>query len=402
MTPFLSRRIGLAAAGLLLAGFAAFLFSSDAGPVRDFAFVDFFDYYFAGDAVAAGISPYDAAAAEMRARSEGVPVIHRSPFIYPSWVATLLVPFSLLPPWWAAAAWYLLSALALLWTIDDAVQRRRLPGSSWAAALLFPPTLFTLFVGQVNAFLLALLWYAWSRREDHPSRAGVALGLAIGIKLNPLLLALPLAAARRWRVLAAVTVTGLVCIAIGELASPGSTQEFARQVLPGLSSLDPGHAHPVNQGLKGFFLRLFVPNPWTRPFIDSPELAAWSIRIVTALVVSALAVLCWLRGRTHERETWAFTGAAMIALSPLAWESQFVMALLPFALLWHPGFRARVAIVWFAIAAQRALDDFANHPDDHPVLRACPPLSSVALAGLAALFVFAFVAALKSGKRGIE
>lgn len=382
-------KVATAVSVVFLAGFGTFLLTSELEPVQRYAFVDFFDYYFAGDAVLNGADPYDATRSEAMAKAADVPVIHRSPFIYPAWCAIAMVPMSLVPPWAAAGTWFGLSALLLIGTLRDATPKLGLPGYAWPLALLFPPVLFTLFVGQVNALLLSLLWIAWSRREKKPVVAGLALGLAIGIKLNPLLLFVPLLAARRFRVVTVATMTGLACLAIGELVLGGSTWTFASRVLPGIAALDPIHAHPVNQGLKGFFLRLFVENPWTQPIANSTSMTRAALIISWALLGVVLVATAVKGRRRREDGAWAFAIGLMIAASPLAWESLYAMALLPMALLWRAGHRLPLVAVWSTSFIQRVLDDFANHPHAHPVLASIPPLSSIALAGIMTLMVIA-------------
>lgn len=385
---------GVAALGLL--GYGLFLAMNDAPPVRAYAHVDFYDYYFAADAVRGGADPYDATACDARAAAARVPVIPRSDYIYPAWFAAALVPLTSLPPRAAAALWFAVSAGLLLVTLA-----RLLPFEQrgWAAAgILFPPALFSLFVGQVNVVLLALVAVAWRRRDDRPALAGLALGLAAAIKLSPvLLLALALWRGRR-RLATAAATTLLGCLIVGELASPGSTWTYATQVLPSISTLSARHAHPVNQSLAAFFLRHLTPNQWTDPWWRAPQLAAPLSWLAIAALAAAIPLVTRNRpsGKQREAAEWGATICLMVIASPLAWESTFTLLLLPFALaLGGGGPRWGIAGSWGLIAAQRGLDDFANHPEVHPFLASVPAASSLALLG--ALVLYASVLRVRRG-----
>ncbi len=369
----------LAAAALV--AFGAWLLLSRSASVRRFAFVDFYDYYLAARSILSGHDPYDAFAAATQARSLGLPYLSHSDFIYPAWFAVVMAPVALLPARAAAAAWFALSAAALLWTL------RRLPlgtpsGAWWLAGLLFPPALFSLFVGQVNLVLLALLALAWRKRERLPTLAGVALGLAVATKLSPAVLALPLLKCRRHRMLAVAGLTLVLCAVVGEIAARGSTMQYLTVVLPGLSSLPARLAHPVNQGLAGFFLRLLAPNDWTRPIWNGPALVRPLTLATGALLTLAVTAVHWRAAPPDEARFWGALTAVLVVVSPVAWESTFALLLVPYSLAFRSG-RPPAPLVasWVLVATQRGLDGFANDPSGHTWQRAVPPLSSLALYG---------------------
>lgn len=393
------RWLGWSLAAVFLSAFGALLATSDAEPIRAFAAVDFYDYYYAAEAVRSGVDPYDAAWAHARGVADGVPVIEGSNYIYPAWFAAVLTPLTALPPRVAASLWYVLSAVVLLVLLGRLAPA---PRQRWLAlGLLFPPALFSLFVGQVNIVLLALLVWSWEGRDRRPATAGALLGLAAAIKLTPALLLLVPLFRRRYRFVTAAAFVGLACISLGELAAPGSSAGFLRHVVPDVGVLDVRHAHPANQSISALFLRLFTENDWTVPWINAPELARALSGVVSAALVGVAGWTAW-RARagyaSDEARAWAVGIAVLVVVSPLAWEATFVLTLLAMSLLLLNGVRARwLAAAWLLIAAPRALNDFAAHPDSYPFLQHVPPLTS--LATLATLFLVAVAA---TGRRITE
>lgn len=351
--------------------------------LRAVAGVDYYDYHFAGRAVLAGLSPYDAAWARAQAMQASVPVIANSDFIYPPWFAAAMVPFALLPLQLGFATWYAFSAVAMQWIAGQLGGRRR---PIWWLMITFVPAWFTLVVGQVNLLLVALLTLAWLRREARPSLAGVALGVAAAIKFAPgLLIVVALLQGRRRLALTAAGTIALLLVA-GECAAPGSTKVYFGQILPGVGALPVRYAHPVNQGLGGAILRLCTPNPWTIPAVTWST--AQCARLVTAGIALAATWVLLIVARHRrpdprtEARTWALAIAVALVSAPVAWESTYVWLLLPLGLtLGLPGATRPAAILTGAIVAQRLLDPFAHTPTSFPLLVHHPLLTSLSLLG---------------------
>ena len=98
-----------------------------------------------------------------------------------------------------------LTAYMLAQLLSGYVGTRRSPANSYVLFLLlalWPPTLYGIAWGQVNAFILALLVGAaffTSKRRDR--LAGLSLGLAIALKATPAILIVPFIVNKRWRAL---------------------------------------------------------------------------------------------------------------------------------------------------------------------------------------------------------
>ena len=140
---------------------------------------DLFVYRYAGRAVLDGLDVYGTRDPVM-----GLP------FTYPPFAAVVLVPLALVPQWLADALWTA-SSMAALGAVVVVVRRAqglRAPG--WlvamimAAALAMEPVWQNLTFGQVN--LLLMLAVLVDVRASRTPWSGVLVGLAAGVKLEPL------------------------------------------------------------------------------------------------------------------------------------------------------------------------------------------------------------------------
>jgi hypothetical protein len=125
-------------------------------------------------------------------------------FVYPGYVALLLVPLAVLPFQLAATLWLLMAQAAIVGSailVQRAIKvelRRRTASSSLAviAAVLFPAALINLAFGQFAALVLLALAASWHLlAHGRLAWAGLALALAL---VKPSLALLPSAALLLW------------------------------------------------------------------------------------------------------------------------------------------------------------------------------------------------------------
>lgn len=146
------------------------------------------------------------------------------PYVHPPFVAGLLRPLAALPYPVTVAIWMLISTILFVVGTKLVLNAADWTASKegWLALLLacsFEPFAFEcLLGGQLSAvgyFSFALYAYAMSRSQ--PFWAGIGLGLSF-YKPTLLLLVLPmLFIGRRWKVLAGMTVAGIVLVSISLL-----------------------------------------------------------------------------------------------------------------------------------------------------------------------------------------
>jgi len=202
--------------------------------------------------------------------------------------------------------------------------------------LVSAPVFSNLGQGQMNFVLLPLIALAWwADRRDYQLLAGLALGLAAGLKLFPAFLFLYFLFAGRWWALAmglltVVAVNGAAWIVFGTEAFT----TYVRQVLPSLLDFQSSWR---NVSLNGFWLRIYNPQPHEKivAFKQLPQLAQ-GLSLASQLIVAAITALLALRAKTPvTRDRAIAVGVIGILLaSPIAWAHYFVLLAIPVGILW--------------------------------------------------------------------
>ena len=248
-------------------------------------------------------------------------VLDGSDRIYPIPAALLVSPLTVLPVVIATYVWCLVSLVALAATL------RVLGVTDWRVygiVALWPPTIAELQTGNLTILLALLVALAWKLRE-RPFAPGVAIGLAVALKLFLWPLGVWLLARRRFRsaaVAAGMAVAGTLLVLPFESLTSYVDLMGRMKTAYGLSSYN----------LVGLLSQAGVSN---RRFVD---LVACSI----GLAVLALAAY---------RRSLPLTVAASLLLSPIVWLHYFVLLIIPLALRW-PRFASAWAIpllFWFCV-----------------------------------------------------
>ncbi len=297
-------------------------------------FKDLLVYQYGGQAVLDGLSPY--------ARDDPVTGL---PFTYPPFAAVLMAPLAPLPTWLAAALWTGASAGALGASV--VLVRRALGRTSPAwlvvlvgvAALALEPVWQNITFGQVNLLLMLAVLVDLLRPERRLS--GVALGIAAGVKLTPLVFVVLLVLAGQ-RATAARAVIAFGCtVAIGFVTMPGSASYWTDRLLDPSRVGPPALAH--NQSVYGALTRL----------LDSPPSALLWVAVAGPLGLAVVLVAAsWCRRGDRALAT-CLGAVAMLLASPVAWSHHWVWAV-PIALvLWERNRWAAAA--WTAVFVARPI-----------------------------------------------
>ncbi|GAB7045460.1 glycosyltransferase 87 family protein [Catenuloplanes indicus] len=262
-------------------------------------------YRAAGEAVLAGLSPYEVD-------------LHGYRFVYTPFAAVLLTPLALLVP--GAAYW--------AWTTAAAAGLARY---TTAGALLLSPVAATLLLGNVNLLLMAMVLADLLLVRGRAR--GVLTGLAAGIKLTPLIFIVYLFLIGRIRagLTAAAAFAGTV--AAGFLALPGpSTRYWSGMFLDGSRTRPPGE-DAFGTSVRGAVGHL-VPG--------APTLVWIVLSLIVGVSGLTVAVIAHRRGRVlHAIVLCAVTG---LLVSPVTWYSHWVWCLPILAVV-----RSRVLWVVFAL-----------------------------------------------------
>ena len=336
--------------------------------------LDHYIYWLGGQAVTDGIGLYSE-------RHSGL-WFTNTPFM-----AVLFAPMAELPLTVARMAWQLASVAAFAWACASALRLagRRPTRTAVAAAvalgLLLEPVWHSLFLGQVNLFLLALV-LADVQRASEGRRAGIGIGVAAAIKITPAVFIVLLLMAGRFK--AAMTAAGafVLCTAAAYLVNPAASRLYWLDTFYDTSRV--GVPYISNQSPHGAAARILG---------GVDQIGSWYQAVPLAIGVLGLAVAALWAHRDDWLAAAAVTGVTGLLVSPISWSHHWVWALPALLVLVRTGDRA-LALGGFLLflLAPPWWTPRDGGPDEygfHGVLTAVA--NSYALAGLAFLL---FMAAL--------
>jgi alpha-1,2-mannosyltransferase len=248
------------------------------------------------------------------------------PFTYPPFAAIAFALISFVPYQLSltlSVAVDLVALLAAIWFTLGGLGYRRYPirtGATLlgaAAVLWTEPVLRTIYLGQVNLVLLALIIWDLTQPDTEKSRwwKGFGTGIAAGIKLTPLIFIPYLLVARKFRQAAMTTAGFAVTVLLGFAILPRDSAKwwFGGLFFQGKRTGFIGWAG--NQSLNGLITRL-------AGSIDA-GLVPW---IAVAVLVGAAGVVS---AGLLDRKGHAMLGLLMAALtgllvSPISWDHHWV------------------------------------------------------------------------------
>jgi alpha-1,2-mannosyltransferase len=280
-------------------------------------------------------------------------------FTYPPFAAVVFAVVSLIP-------WRVLPALsvavnitallaALRFTFGGLGYRRgltRLGATMLTAAAVFwtEPVIRTLYLGQVNLVLMALIIWDLCQPDTRRSGAsrwwkGAAVGVAAGIKLVPLIFIPYLLLTRRFRAAAAACAAFATTVAAGFAAAPADS---ARWWLGGLffnGSRTGFVGWEGNQSLRALLTRL-------AGSVGGAEPVWLAAALVTAIAGLACAALLDRAG--HPLPGLLACALTGLLISPVSWDHHWVWIVPGVAVAAAYAVRAarwRAAGYWAAAAA---------------------------------------------------
>jgi alpha-1,2-mannosyltransferase len=256
------------------------------------------------------------------------------PFTYPPAAALLFLPLVLFPmglTWGIVGALSVLGLAAVIRVCAGRLSKWWVLPASTAAALLLEPVWKTIFLGQINLILMALIVLdvlVLTRRGGHWG-GGVLIGVAAAVKLTPLIFIPHLFFTGRRKEAARALGTFAVLEAVMFLVIPGDAAKYWTQ-----AASDPNRVGAVHwifdQSLNGLVSR-------------ASELAPWSLPVALAVAALLAVPAVWLVIRLHARGealgallVTAFYG---LLLSPVSWTHHWVWAVPLIVLLVTKGRR---------------------------------------------------------------
>lgn len=272
------------------------------------------------------------------------------PFTYPPFAALLFAPLAWLPSAPAAVIFFIINVACLWWVIALTLRRcaPRLAAPAWAAcalplALLTEPVRETLFFGQINLILMALVCTdILGRRLPFPR--GILVGLAAAIKLTPAVFGLYFLVKRDWRGAAWAVGSALGFTLCAALISPHNSLVYWLHTLSNTGRIgSPFYAS--NQSLQGFLYRLEVPEDllsilWLVGSVLFVAAIAWAMHRLLSVGAAPAALIL----------------NALIALicSPISWSHHWVW-LIPALIVTGTAARGRRAMLALSAAIAAAI-----------------------------------------------
>jgi hypothetical protein len=258
-------------------------------------------------------------------------------FTYPPFAATLFTPLAWMPGLLVRVAWELASVAALAWacvlTVRLAGYRptRTVIVTMVAAALLLEPMYHTLYLGQVNLMLMALvLADVWRVSRGKP--AGIGIGVAAAVKLVPGVFILLLLLTRRTRDAVIATVAFACCGLVGYVVDRSASRLYWTHLF--FDTKRVSDAYISNQSLYAAAVRLFS---------GPGHVGAWFLLVLAVVGGAGLAVAAVLARCGDWLGAAAVTGTTGLLVSPISWTHHWVWILPALVVLMRGGMGSRVA-----------------------------------------------------------
>ncbi|MEV5824866.1 glycosyltransferase 87 family protein [Spirillospora sp. NPDC052242] len=294
--------------------------------------------------------------------------------------ALVFAPLSALPLPVARVAWQLASVAAFAYacavTLELAGRRPSRPvvAATVAAGLALAPMWHSLYQGQVNLFLLALIMFDMKRVANNKS-AGVGIGIATAMKLTPGIFILFLLVTRRTKSAAIAAATFGACALAAWAAAPAASRVYWLHTFFDTSRV--GAPYISNQSPYGAAVRILG---------GAEHVDGWYTFVPPLLAVAGLALAAARARRGDHLAAIAVTGTTGLLVSPISWAHHWVWIVPALAVLVRDGHRIAPACAYavFAVAPMW----FTPHdggPDEYGFHG---PVTLVANAYLAAALTF--------------
>jgi Glycosyltransferase family 87 len=262
---------------------------------------------------------------------------HANWFTYPPFAAAMFTPLAALPPVVVGVAWEIASIAALAWSCVLALKLAgwRPSGAMVAAVVgasfLLEPVYHTLYLGQVNLILLALVMTdIW--RTARGRTAGLGVGLAAAIKLTPAIFIVLFLLTRRTRnaVIAAATFTG--CALLGYLVDPSASRLYWTRLFYDTTRVNASYIS--NQSPYAAAVRILG---------GVSHVGSWYLAIPVIIGALGLAVAATLARRDDWLGAAAVTGTTGLLVSPISWTHHWVWIMPALIVLLRGGTASRIA-----------------------------------------------------------
>ena len=242
-------------------------------------------------------------------------------FTYSPFAAVVFVPMAALPLAAARVLWDLASVAALAYSLALILKlagwrtSRLTVAGVTAAAIVLDPVYQTLFLGQINLILLALiLTDVW--RVSRGRNAGLGVGIAAAIKLTPAIFIVFFLLARKTKSAFIAAGTFIGCGLIGLIIAPGASKLYWEHLFYDTKRV--GAPYISNQSPYAAAIRIAG---------GAAHIGAWWTVIPLALGATGVAAAVLLARRGDWLGATAVTGTAGLLVSPISWAHHWVWIL---------------------------------------------------------------------------
>lgn len=258
-------------------------------------------------------------------------------FTYPPFAAVSFMPVAAIPVVVARVIWEMASVAALA---SACISTLKLAGyrasrttivAVVAGALTLEPMYHTLYLGQVNLFLLALvLTDIW--RASQGRAAGIGVGVAAAVKLTPAIFIILFLLTRRTK--AALTAAGAFacCGLAGYLVAPEASRLYWSRLFYDTQRVYAPYIS--NQSPFGAVIRIFGGNT---------QVGAWYPLLPLAIGVVGLACAAVLARHDDWLGAGVVTGVTGLLVSPISWTHHWVWVMPALGVLVRGGTGSRIA-----------------------------------------------------------
>jgi alpha-1,2-mannosyltransferase len=278
------------------------------------------------------------------------PLVASLMFTYTPFAAIIFAPLALLPLGTITTTVYtIITVLLLLFAVSRCwrwlgFKRDRAVVSvvllCTALALMFEPVRTTLYLGQINVLLLAIV-VGDLLRTRKSSWTGVGVGIAAGIKLTPLVFIPYLLLTRQFKAAGVAMASFVGTIALGFVLKPKDAFSYWIGGKFGEVSRVGDVWSAGNQTLRGFLARLVSP----------PE-ATQNVWLVGAAIIGVLGFVAAVVAHRRGEELLAVSvvGLLSTAVSPYSWSHHWVWFVPLFIFALHRALTTRKASMWVLTA----------------------------------------------------
>jgi Glycosyltransferase family 87 len=269
-------------------------------------------------------------------------------FTYTPFAAALFAPIALLSTVAGQVLWELASVAALAVAVGTTLKlagwrpNKVAVAAITAASLILEPVYHTLFNGQINLILLALILVdVWLVSQDRS--AGVGVGIAAAIKLTPAIFILFFLLARRTKATMIAAGTFVVCVAIGYLIAPGASRLYWTRFFYDTKRVDAPYI--ANQSIYGAAIRIFG---------GASHVGHWYLLLSIGVGAVGLASATVFARHGDWLSAAAVTGITGLLVSPVSWTHHWVWVVPALFALARGSKRSKVAaafgFVLFSVA----------------------------------------------------